>query len=72
MRLSKEEIEALNHINFGTKKEVNSDILISLKEKGLVVGLLNVGAFDAPDAVIIGLDTELTPKGERMLNEFLQ
>ncbi|WP_373711400.1 hypothetical protein [Jeotgalibaca porci] len=62
MELSKEELETLIHRESRTNN-VASEILIKLKDKGLIVGLKSIANFDSPDALIIGLDTELTLKG---------
>ncbi len=61
MNLSNEEIKALESIHEGSGN-VDSDILISLKNKNLVTGLVDVSNYDG-EAYIVGLDTELTNLG---------
>lgn len=61
MNLSNEETKALESIHEGSGN-VDSDILISLKNKNLVTGLVDVSNYDG-EAYIVGLDTELTNLG---------
>lgn len=61
MNISSEEIEALKYIH-ERSNDVSSEILVSLKNKKLITGLLDVSTL-SKEAYIVGMDTELTNQG---------
>lgn len=66
MHITDDEIKALKSMNEGADS-INPDILISLKNKGLITGLKDTTTFSG-ESYIIGLDTELTNLGLEAIN----